>query len=535
MRPTDRAGGIEGGISNGALLVARVAMKPLATLNRPVLETVDVVTKESTVSFRERTDVTAVPAMGVVAESMTALVLATEALRKFGGDSLAEVVRNRDGFVASLGHDAVGRRGQPGVERGPGQRGGMTPPHPARRDDGRRQDHDRAAGGRAPGLGLPRLRRRRRGGHRADGARALRPRRRGGLPPGRGRRARRACADPTPSVVSVAGGAVLSADNRRLIAASGIVVWLRARPETLAARVGDGAGRPLLGDDPAAALVRLDAVRAPLYAEVADLVIDVDDLAPDEVADRIVDAVDAAADTAADAPRRARASEASDTVHALSVDLAERSYPVLVGPGARHEVARFLPPGAKSAVVVTQQAIVDAGWVDGLDPGVPFEVCVIPDGEDAKTLATVEELARRFARAGLSRADVVVAVGGGIVTDVAGLRRGHLPPGHGVRERRHLAAGPGRRGHRRQDRRQPARGQEPRRRVLAAQRRAVRHRDPLVPPAARVGLRPGRDRQVRLPRRRPDGRTSRSRSRWRAAPASRRRSWPRTSARAAAA
>jgi chorismate synthase len=103
VRPTDRAGGIEGGISNGALLVARVAMKPLATLNRPVLKTVDVVTKESTVSFRERTDVTAVPAMGVVAETMTALVLANEVMRKFGGDSLAEVVRNRDGFVASLG------------------------------------------------------------------------------------------------------------------------------------------------------------------------------------------------------------------------------------------------------------------------------------------------------------------------------------------------------------------------------------------------------------------------------------------------
>jgi chorismate synthase len=103
VRPTDRAGGIEGGMSNGALVVVRVAMKPLATLNRPVLETVDVVTKESTVSFRERTDVTAVPAMGVVAESMTALVLADEALRKFGGDSLAEVVRNHDGYMASLG------------------------------------------------------------------------------------------------------------------------------------------------------------------------------------------------------------------------------------------------------------------------------------------------------------------------------------------------------------------------------------------------------------------------------------------------
>ncbi len=96
------AGGIEGGISTGELLVARVAMKPLATLNRPVLATVDVETKEATVSFKERTDVTAVPAMGVVAETMVALVLATEAARKFGGDSLDEMVRNRDAFVAQL-------------------------------------------------------------------------------------------------------------------------------------------------------------------------------------------------------------------------------------------------------------------------------------------------------------------------------------------------------------------------------------------------------------------------------------------------
>jgi 5-deoxy-5-amino-3-dehydroquinate synthase len=107
-------------------------------------------------------------------------------------------------------------------------------------------------------------------------------------------------------------------------------------------------------------------------------------------------------------------------MHALSVDLADRSYPVLVGPGARHEVARFVPPTAKAAVIVTQQSILNAGWVEGLDTGVPSEVCLIPDGEEAKTLATIEHLARFFANAGLSRADVVVAVGGGIVTDVAG-------------------------------------------------------------------------------------------------------------------
>jgi Chorismate synthase len=67
-----------------------------------VLRTVDVQTKEETVSFKERTDVTAVPASGVVAESMVALVLAGEALRKFGGDSVAEVVRNHRGYLDSL-------------------------------------------------------------------------------------------------------------------------------------------------------------------------------------------------------------------------------------------------------------------------------------------------------------------------------------------------------------------------------------------------------------------------------------------------
>jgi chorismate synthase len=101
-RGSTRAGGTEGGMTTGGLLVARVAMKPLATLNRPVLKTVDTTTKEETVSFKERTDVTAVPASGVVAETMTALVLAQEATRKFGGDSLEELVRNHAAYVASL-------------------------------------------------------------------------------------------------------------------------------------------------------------------------------------------------------------------------------------------------------------------------------------------------------------------------------------------------------------------------------------------------------------------------------------------------
>jgi chorismate synthase len=101
-RETNWSGGIEGGMSNGQPVVARVSMKPLATLNRPVLKTVDVVSKEEAVSFKERTDVTAVPAMGVVAETMMALVLAGEALRKFGGDSMVEVLRNHQAYLDSL-------------------------------------------------------------------------------------------------------------------------------------------------------------------------------------------------------------------------------------------------------------------------------------------------------------------------------------------------------------------------------------------------------------------------------------------------
>ncbi len=103
-RESTLAGGTEGGMSTGELLVVRAAMKPLATLNKPTLATVDMSTKEATVSFKERTDVTAVPALGVVAETMTALVLANEAVRKFGGDTVAEFVRNHAGYVASLRH-----------------------------------------------------------------------------------------------------------------------------------------------------------------------------------------------------------------------------------------------------------------------------------------------------------------------------------------------------------------------------------------------------------------------------------------------
>jgi 5-deoxy-5-amino-3-dehydroquinate synthase len=99
----------------------------------------------------------------------------------------------------------------------------------------------------------------------------------------------------------------------------------------------------------------------------------------------------------------------------VEVVLAARSYPVLVGPGARHELASLLPAAATRAAIVTQ-----AGVGLAVDPGREHRTFEIPDGEPAKTLTTVEALCRDWAAWGLTRADVVVAVGGGLVTDVAG-------------------------------------------------------------------------------------------------------------------
>ena len=100
-RKTNRAGGTEGGMTTGEPLVLRVAMKPISTLMQP-LGTVDVKTGGAARATAERSDVTAVPAMGVIAEGMVAFVLAQAWLEKFGGDSLDETRRNVDGYLARI-------------------------------------------------------------------------------------------------------------------------------------------------------------------------------------------------------------------------------------------------------------------------------------------------------------------------------------------------------------------------------------------------------------------------------------------------
>ncbi|MGD0380267.1 MAG: 3-dehydroquinate synthase family protein [Acidimicrobiales bacterium] len=99
----------------------------------------------------------------------------------------------------------------------------------------------------------------------------------------------------------------------------------------------------------------------------------------------------------------------------IPVGLGERSYDVVVGGGARGLLPEVLPPGVERVAIVTQDNVEAE-----VDAGVPAETFVIPDGESAKTMTTVEKLCRDFARFGLARSDAVVALGGGVVSDVAG-------------------------------------------------------------------------------------------------------------------
>jgi chorismate synthase len=101
QRRTDRAGGTEGGMSNGEILRVSVAMKPISTVPK-ALDTIDVKTGEAAKAINQRSDVCAVPAAGVVAEAMAALVLAEAVLEKFGGDSVQEVRRNYESFMKNL-------------------------------------------------------------------------------------------------------------------------------------------------------------------------------------------------------------------------------------------------------------------------------------------------------------------------------------------------------------------------------------------------------------------------------------------------
>jgi 5-deoxy-5-amino-3-dehydroquinate synthase len=203
--------------------------------------------------------------------------------------------------------------------------------------------------------------------------------------------------EPEPLVIAAAGGVLLRPENREALQrAHAKVVWLRADPTVLAERAVRGEHRPLLDGDPLAAMNRLLPEREPLYRGAADLVLDTDRMDPDTVAERVVEGAVAG-------------------IRRVTVPLGERSYDVVIGHGAVAALPGLLPAGARLAAVVSQATVPFA-----VDVPIRTERLEIGDGEAAKTLTTIALLTRGFAQIGLTRNDVVIGLGGGMVTDVAG-------------------------------------------------------------------------------------------------------------------
>jgi shikimate kinase/3-dehydroquinate synthase len=223
-----------------------------------------------------------------------------------------------------------------------------------------------------------------------------------------------------PVVVACGGGIVGTPAARRRLAAACTVVWLDGSDGELLAHLGAAGGRPLLAADPPSRLAALRAARQPLYAEIAQLRVDVGGGDVEDVADRVEDAV-AGARLPPDRPTPAPSVPGASG--GVRVDLGERSYPVLIGAGCIADLAGLLPPGSRRVAVVTDRAVLGTGrrvlaGVRGT--GRHGRIVALRGGERLKTWAGAGRLVTELARLRLERGDCVVAVGGGTVGDVAG-------------------------------------------------------------------------------------------------------------------
>ncbi len=215
----------------------------------------------------------------------------------------------------------------------------------------------------------------------------------------------RVLASSEPTVIATGGGAVETAACRDMLATArsggARIVWLSASVATMVERTGRSNNRPLLDGDREATLATLAERRHPLYESVSDIQIDTDGKSLQRIVREVMNAQ----------PR-----DPSDGTHErVRVALGERSYDVVVGAGAIGELASVIPADVKRAVIVSQVGIPSIPEID-----LPTQLVHIGDGEGAKTLSTIENLCRQFAAFGLTRNDLVIGVGGGLVTDVAG-------------------------------------------------------------------------------------------------------------------
>ncbi|MFM7745694.1 MAG: iron-containing alcohol dehydrogenase [Actinomycetota bacterium] len=212
-------------------------------------------------------------------------------------------------------------------------------------------------------------------------------------------------ASTVPAVIATGGGVVETGKCREALLhlpqAGARVVWLSATIATMAERTGRSNNRPLLAGDREANLARLLDRRRGFYEEVSDVKIDTDGKPVTRIVREVMNAVPQASTPAGG--RRVR------------VALGKRSYDVAVGAGAISQLGSMIPADVKRAVIVSQVGVPSIPEID-----LPTHLVHIGDGEHSKTLATIEDLSRQFAQFGLTRNDLVIGVGGGLVTDVAG-------------------------------------------------------------------------------------------------------------------
>ena len=219
-----------------------------------------------------------------------------------------------------------------------------------------------------------------------------------------------------PLVVSTGGGIIETAACRMALGQCRVagtrVVWLQASVETLVERTARSTNRPLLLEADKTTsrhdvLAQLLTRRESLYREVADVIIPTDGFAIPRIVRDVVGAISS--------QNSSVASSGEGQMRRVHVALGDRSYDVVVGRGAVEHLSSLLPSSAKRAVVVTQEGIPALGTLP-----LPSITIEIGAGEEQKTLGTIENLCRQFAQFGLTRNDVVIAIGGGMVTDVAG-------------------------------------------------------------------------------------------------------------------
>ncbi len=205
------------------------------------------------------------------------------------------------------------------------------------------------------------------------------------------------------AIVAGGGGVVVTPGNRRALADDAVVVWLDVPIDVLLSRLEGDVSRPLLAGGTEERLRHLHRERLALYSTSADAIVtDTGVHPPAQLVSDVIAAVEAAATPGA--------------LQTEAVDFGDgRGYPVAVGRGARHQLAGLLPDGVARVAIITQEGV----GVE-VDPGVEHQVLIVEDGEEAKRLDVIGDLASRLAQWGLTRRDAIVSVGGGVVSDLAG-------------------------------------------------------------------------------------------------------------------